>query len=53
MTTEPIKNLGTEIATRARGLADTGQAFVKDNPWKVVGATAIVGLAIGYLLRRR
>jgi ElaB protein len=43
----------TEIAARARGLADTGQAFVKDNPWKVVGATAIVGMAIGYLLRRR
>lgn len=42
-----------EIAARARGLADTGQAYVKDNPWKVVGATAIVGLAIGYLLRRR
>jgi ElaB/YqjD/DUF883 family membrane-anchored ribosome-binding protein len=42
----------TEIATRARGLADTGQAYVKDNPWKVVGATAIVGLAIGYLLKR-
>ena len=43
----------TEIAARARGLADTGQAYVKDNPWKIVGATAIVGLAIGYLLRRR
>jgi ElaB/YqjD/DUF883 family membrane-anchored ribosome-binding protein len=42
----------TEIAARARGLADTGQAYVKGNPWKVVGATAIVGLAIGYLLRR-
>ena len=43
----------TEIAARARGLADTGQTYVKDNPWKVVGATAIIGLAIGYLLRRR
>lgn len=43
----------TEIAARARGLADSGQAYVKDNPWKVVGTTAIVGLAIGYLLRRR
>ncbi len=53
MTTEPINNLGTEIAARARSFADTGQAFVKANPWKVVGATAIVGLAIGYLLRRR
>ena len=43
----------TEIVARAKGLADTGQAYVKDNPWKVVGTTAIVGLAIGYLLRRR
>jgi ElaB/YqjD/DUF883 family membrane-anchored ribosome-binding protein len=41
------------ITTRARGIADTGQAYVKDNPWKVLGATAIVGLVIGVLLRRR
>jgi ElaB/YqjD/DUF883 family membrane-anchored ribosome-binding protein len=53
MTTEPIKSLGAKIAARARGFADTGQAIVKDNPWKIVGVTAIVGLAIGYLLRRR
>jgi ElaB/YqjD/DUF883 family membrane-anchored ribosome-binding protein len=43
----------TQIAARARGFADTGQAYVKDNPWKVLGATAIVGLVIGVLLRRR
>jgi ElaB/YqjD/DUF883 family membrane-anchored ribosome-binding protein len=42
-----------EIAARARGLADTGQAYAKDNPWKVIGASAVLGLAIGYLLRRR
>lgn len=41
-----------QIAARARGLADTGQAYVKDNPWKVLGVTAVVGLAVGYLLRR-
>lgn len=41
------------IVARARGYADTGQAYVKDNPWKVLGATAIVGLVIGVLLRRR
>lgn len=45
-------NARNEIALRARGLADRGQAYVKDNPWKVVGVTAVVGLAIGYLLRR-
>jgi ElaB protein len=42
-----------QIAARARGLADTSQAYVKDNPWKVLGATAIVGLVLGVLLRRR
>ncbi len=43
----------TQIAARARGLADTGETYVKDNPWKVMGATAVLGLAIGYLLTRR
>lgn len=48
-----LDEVRTELASRARGLADAGQTYVKDNPWKVVGATAIVGLALGYLLRRR
>jgi ElaB/YqjD/DUF883 family membrane-anchored ribosome-binding protein len=43
----------TRIAARARDLADTGQAYAKDNPWKVLGAAAIIGLAIGVLLKRR
>jgi ElaB/YqjD/DUF883 family membrane-anchored ribosome-binding protein len=43
----------TRIAARAKGFADTGETYVKDNPWKVVGATAVLGLVLGYLLRRR
>lgn len=43
----------TQIAERAHGIADSGQAYVKDNPWKIAGATAAIGLAIGYLLSRR
>lgn len=43
----------TRIAARARGLAGAGETYVKDNPWKVVGATAVAGLVLGYLLRRR
>jgi ElaB/YqjD/DUF883 family membrane-anchored ribosome-binding protein len=43
----------SQMAARARGLAETGETYVKDNPWKVVGATAVAGLVLGYLLRRR
>jgi ElaB/YqjD/DUF883 family membrane-anchored ribosome-binding protein len=43
----------SRIAASAQGLADTGYAYVKDNPWKVAGATAAIGLVVGYLLRRR
>jgi ElaB/YqjD/DUF883 family membrane-anchored ribosome-binding protein len=43
----------TQIAARARGLAETGDTYVKDNPWKVAGATAVAGLVLGYLLTRR
>lgn len=41
------------IVTRARGLADGGRAYARENPWQVVGAVAAVGLVIGWLLRRR
>jgi ElaB/YqjD/DUF883 family membrane-anchored ribosome-binding protein len=43
----------TQISERAHGIANTGQAFVKDNPWKIAGVTAAIGLVIGYLLSRR
>jgi ElaB/YqjD/DUF883 family membrane-anchored ribosome-binding protein len=29
------------------------QAYVHDNPWKIVGAAAVVGLLIGALINRR
>lgn len=48
-----IDETRTRIAARARSLADTGQAYAKDNPWKVLGAAAIIGLAVGVLFRRR
>jgi ElaB/YqjD/DUF883 family membrane-anchored ribosome-binding protein len=48
-----IDETRSQIAARAQGIADSGYAYVKDNPWKVAGVTAAVGLAVGYLLRRR
>jgi ElaB/YqjD/DUF883 family membrane-anchored ribosome-binding protein len=43
----------TAVAARAKGAADTGHAYARDNPWKVLGASAVAGLFIGFLLRRR
>ncbi len=43
----------TQMADRAHGLAEASQAYVKENPWKIVGASAAVGLVVGYFLSRR
>lgn len=41
------------VAERAKGMADATQVFVKENPWKVLGGAATVGIIIGILLSRR
>lgn len=41
------------LTDRARGVADASQLYLTDNPWKVAGVAAVVGLAIGFLLKRR
>jgi ElaB/YqjD/DUF883 family membrane-anchored ribosome-binding protein len=43
----------SRVARRARGYADSGRAYARANPWQLIGAMAVVGIAVGYLLRRR
>jgi ElaB/YqjD/DUF883 family membrane-anchored ribosome-binding protein len=42
-----------QVRTRAREVSHTTDAFVRENPWQVVGIAALVGLAVGILAARR
>ncbi len=38
---------------RARKTAETTNTYVHEQPWNAIGASAAVGLLLGYLLARR
>ncbi|OHC64596.1 MAG: hypothetical protein A2045_06445 [Rhodocyclales bacterium GWA2_65_20] len=40
-------------AKKARDAADAADEYVKENPWKILGATAAAGLIAGIFLTRR
>ena len=40
------------VVGKARHATDVTHAYVKDNPWKTVGAFAVAGVILGILLRR-
>ena len=41
------------VTDKARHTADVTHEYMMDNPWKVVGFAAVIGLIIGVLARRR
>lgn len=42
-----------DTVTRTRRVAHATDEYVRDNPWSMIGAVALTGLAIGALLNRR
>ena len=34
-------------------LIDTADEYVRDNPWQAIGAVALIGVTVGFLLARR
>lgn len=50
---ERLSEVRIAVTDRAKGIADVTQVFVKENPWKVLGGAAAVGIIIGFLLSRR
>ncbi len=48
-----LSDVEEEALKRARVLAAEADAYVRDNPWQVVGIAAGVGLVLGLLLGRR
>ena len=41
------------VTDKARQTADATHEYMMDNPWKIVGLAAVIGLIIGVLARRR
>ena len=50
---ESIEKMGGAIADSARKGAATTDAYVHEEPWKVIGASAAVGFVLGVLIARR
>src|ERR1700690_2773835 len=36
-----------QVRTRAHQVSETADTFVHDNPWRVIGIAALIGLAVG------
>ena len=45
--------LATEATRRGRQARDVTDRYVRDNPWRSVGAAAAIGAVVGALLTRR
>ncbi len=50
---ESATEIGESVINRARKTAEHTNAYVHEQPWSAIGASAAVGLLLGYLLARR
>lgn len=50
---ESVKDVGADIAQRGRNAATVTNEYVHEQPWKVIGASAAIGLLVGFALTRR
>lgn len=50
---DSAENIGENIVNRARKTAETTNTYVHEQPWSAMGASAAVGLLLGFLLARR
>jgi len=48
-----LKESGVVMERKARCTAAATDAYVSENPWKVLGVAAIVGVVVGLALSRR
>lgn len=45
--------IGQDVAHRARKVASDTNEYVHEQPWKAIGASAVIGLLLGVVLARR
>lgn len=50
---ESAQDVGGAIAQRGRRAATVTNEYVHEQPWKVIGASALIGLLVGFALTRR
>ena len=43
----------TAVGEQTKHATDVAHAYVKENPWKCVGVSAVAGVILGFLLGRR
>lgn len=48
-----LEELESQLAARAKLMAEDATEFVRDNPWQSIGIAAAVGVVAGLLLGRR
>ena len=48
-----LEQLESQLAARAKVMADDATDYVRDNPWQSIGIAAAVGVVAGLLLARR
>ncbi len=49
----PLVDASENWVQKARELIDTADEYVRDNPWQAIGAVALLGVTVGFLLARR
>ncbi|MDP1698344.1 MAG: hypothetical protein Q8L45_11275 [Xanthomonadaceae bacterium] len=50
---DSVEALGDDVAHRARKVAADTNTYVHEQPWKAIGAGAVIGLLLGAVLARR
>jgi ElaB/YqjD/DUF883 family membrane-anchored ribosome-binding protein len=48
-----VSDTASQIRSQAQQVGKRTDSFVRDNPWRVIGIAAVVGLAVGVLASRR
>ncbi|MEO8135973.1 MAG: DUF883 family protein [Betaproteobacteria bacterium] len=48
-----LQDFQGEAIGRAKAAATVTDEYVRDRPWQMIGAVAVIGIAIGLLLNRR
>ena len=48
-----LEQLESQLAARAKVMAEDATDYVRDNPWQAIGIAAAVGVVAGLILGRR
>jgi ElaB/YqjD/DUF883 family membrane-anchored ribosome-binding protein len=48
-----LADSAAQVKEQARQATKTTDAYVRDNPWQVVGIAAVIGIVVGVLATRR